>query len=577
MEYKINLTTNEATADVQELSCDNGVHVLAFGVRFPAPVSPAEIRLTWDIPTVDIYSTWTPLDGGQPSLRPNWSPHKTDSRLASGAPLHALISLSGHNRLAIAVSDANTPLSITTGVREDTADMTCEVRFFTNPVAMMDAYTARIRLDLRDIPYEDALRDAETWWQTDCGYLPAPTPEVALRPMYSSWYSYHQSVTPEPLLRECRMARALGMDCIIVDDGWQTNDVNRGYAFCGDWEPTAQKLGDMRAFVDAVHATGMKMILWYAVALIGTKSKRFSEFETMLLGYSRPTYAVLDPRYPAVRNYLCDIYVKALVDWDLDGFKLDFIDSFALFPDTPVYDERRDTQILEKGVSLLLEEISSRLRAVKPDILLEFRQSYVGPTVRKYGNMLRVADCPNDAFRNRVGSINLRLLSAGSAVHSDMLMWHRSESAQVAARQLIHCLFCVPQISVRLAEISAEQMNMLRFYLSFRNTHRDVLVSGLLYAPHPELGYSMAYAQKDGVTVAAVYTDTVARLPQHRQKTCVVNGSGRDGLTLSLPHAAGAKCTVYTCTGETANTISLPTDTTLFSLTVPDSGMAVIE
>jgi len=577
MNYQIILNNNDATAEVCEIANTDGIQILKFNVRFSIPVSPSEIRLTWEFPTIDIYSVWTPLGGGQRSLRPNWSPHRTNSRLASGIPVHALTSLSGRNRLTVAVSDVNTPIAITTGIREETADTHCEIRFFTNPVAKTDAYTAFVRLDTRDIPYEDALRDVETWWQSDCGYHPARTPDTALRPMYSSWYSYHQSITPEPLLRECRAAKALGMDCIIVDDGWQTGDVNRGYAYCGDWEPCAEKLGDMRAFVDAVHATGMKIMLWYAVANIGKKSKKYAEFESMLLGSNRPTHSILDPRYPAVRDYLCNLYETALREWDLDGFKLDFIDAFALLPETPAYDGRRDTQILEEGVSLLLEEIRTRLHAIKPDVLLEFRQSYIGPTVRKYGNMLRVGDCPNDAFRNRTESINLRLLSATTAVHSDMIMWHRDEPAHAAARQLIHCLFCVPQISVRLGEISAEQSKMLRFYLDFWNAHRDVLLGGKLYAPHPELGYSMAYAKKDGVTVAAVYTDTVVRLERHDRKSYIVNGSGTDTVTLSVKDAAGAKCTVYTCTGKVVSVLTLPDDATLFSLPIPDSGMAVIE
>ena len=51
------------------------------------------------------------------------------------------------------------------------------------------------------------------------------------------------------------------------------------------------------------------------------KSLRFTE--TGLAAYT------LDPRYPEVRQYLIDTYVKALRDWELDGFKLDFIDRFV--------------------------------------------------------------------------------------------------------------------------------------------------------------------------------------------------------------------------------------------------------
>ena len=37
---------------------------------------------------------------------------------------------------------------------------------------------------------------------------------------------------------------------------------------------------------------------------------------------------IIDPRYPEMRNYITDTYVKMVTDYDLDGLKLDFIDSF---------------------------------------------------------------------------------------------------------------------------------------------------------------------------------------------------------------------------------------------------------
>ncbi len=47
---------------------------------------------------------------------------------------------------------------------------------------------------------------------------------------------------------------------------------------------------------------------------------------------------MLDPRYPEVREFLIGIYEKALLDWDLDGFKLDFVDEFVV---TPLAEGRR--------------------------------------------------------------------------------------------------------------------------------------------------------------------------------------------------------------------------------------------
>ena len=69
-------------------------------------------------------------------------------------------------------------------------------------------------------------------------------PDAARSPFYSFWYSQHQSVDAKSVEEECRRAAKLGFSSVIVDDGWQTDDNNRGYAFCGDWEPAADKFPD---------------------------------------------------------------------------------------------------------------------------------------------------------------------------------------------------------------------------------------------------------------------------------------------------------------------------------------------
>ena len=43
-------------------------------------------------------------------------------------------------------------------------------------------------------------------------------------PMYSTWYNYHQNVDAAVLLKEVAVAKKMGFDSIIVDDGWQTLD-----------------------------------------------------------------------------------------------------------------------------------------------------------------------------------------------------------------------------------------------------------------------------------------------------------------------------------------------------------------
>lgn len=510
---------------------------------------PEKFSLLWKFPAKDCFSIWSPSCKTVRNLGPEWLKQVTNARLASGMPIHTVLSIEGKNKMTIALSDAVTPTAIATGICEEDAHITCRVDFFTVPVAHLKEYSATIRIDLRDVAYYDSIYDVVSWWEKECGYKPAGVPEYAKLPMNSLWYSYHQQLDVEDILKECRLSKALGMETVIVDDGWQTDDNSRGYAFCGDWEVAQKKIPDMKEFVNRVHDTGMKIMLWYSVPYVGIESKNYPRFKDMLLdetGNNRKYWA-LDPRYKEVREFLIKTYSDAVSQWGLDGLKLDFIDSFILKGKSLEYDERRDYLALEDAIDRLMMDIMKQLREIKPDIMIEFRQSYVGPAIRKYGNILRVADCPADAIANRMGVVDLRFTSGNTAVHSDMLMWNYEEPVECAALQIANVLYAVPQISVKIARLNPKHKKMLAYYLRFWIENREVLLEGKVTALHPEGNYSLVCAAKDGKAIFTAYTERV--IPEgYGDQIIVVNAGGSEELILK--GYKGASYEVVNCMGE---------------------------
>ncbi len=552
-----------------ERNCD-GILLFDVNLVLENEAVPEEFCISFSIPAVDAYSVWSPSVRFDRHLGPNWSKRVTTSRLASWMPLHAIVSSSGRNRTLVAISDAKTPTSLGTGICEEDACVQWDIKFFTIPVAPLKEYKATVRIDERDIAYYDAIYDAVAWWEKDCGYVPAYVPESAKMPMNSLWYSYHQKLSVDEILEECRLSKKLGMDTIIVDDGWQTDDSNRGYQFCGDWEVAKTKIPDMKEFVKKVHETGMKIMIWFSVPFMGTGAKKYEHFKDMLLNGKGNVFA-LDPRYKEVRDYLTGMYAHAMKEWDLDGLKLDFIDAFRLEGKSLEYDPRRDYQSLEDAVDVLMTEVSDTLRKINPEALIEFRQTYVGPAIRKYGNMLRVMDCPNDAICNRQDVVNLRFTSGNTAVHSDMIMWHHDDTVQSAALQFVSLLYSVPQISVKLAKICEEHKKMLEFYLAFWRQNREILLEGKILAANPESGYSIVCAEKCGDAIFTAYTDTVIDCRAYKN-IIAVNSSRSASLILK-----GAKGKSYKCVDCMGNVLdSGSVDSALFEVNVPVAGMVSI-
>ncbi len=170
MNFSVCNPNSGATAKLQERTASNGVLLLDLDLSFPEPTVPQKVTVKWEFPCMDIYSIWSANIGFTRLLGPDWSKRTCRSRLACGAPFHALVSFAGENRMTVAVSDAMTPIEIATGVCEETADISCEVRFFTEPINQIRSYHATIFVDTRTVNYGEALKTADRFLAADCGY-----------------------------------------------------------------------------------------------------------------------------------------------------------------------------------------------------------------------------------------------------------------------------------------------------------------------------------------------------------------------------------------------------------------------
>ncbi len=489
---------------------------------------------------------WNPGCGSKRWLTVPWE-NTVQSEVTRNAPLICLYNLAGENRLTFACSDVLTHIVSTAAVDERTSTFSCQLEFFAHPTAPFSQYEATLRLDVRAQPYQQSLRDIGAWWASLPNITPSFVPDVARLPVYSTWYSFHKNLIDVEVEEQCRLAKELGCDTVIIDDGWQTGDNQDGYAYCGDWEICRQKFPDMSAHIARLHKIGMKSILWFSVPFIGFKSRAYAQFkgkylrEIESINAFNMSAAVLDPRYPEVREHLINLYEQSVREWDLDGLKLDFVDQFtpteANYKDDPT---GRDIDSVPIAVDRLLRDIMARLSRIKPDILIEFRQPYIGPLMRNFGNLFRASDCPNDAICNRVRTVDLRLLSGSTAIHSDMLMWSPEETAESAALQLLSILFSVPQISVKLDQIPDYHRRMLRFWIGFWRDHRDVLLDGALEPFYPELQYPFIVAKKKYQWVGAFYADIVATFPDELpDELYLINATPRPRVTLDIHVESG--------------------------------------
>ena len=512
----------------REVAAD-GAEIAVVTLDSPEAKTPPKTWLSLDVPQVGMDYVWS-VNGGDFGLSADWAaPMHTE--VAQGMPVFVYLDGNDTSRLSVAAEECVRRLSYSGGVREEGSLLRIRLGWFETPEPPLSNYVTRVRFDARPKYFGDAVRESVAWIERTAGIAPCRAPEAAFDPLYSSWYAFHQDVHAADIEAELAIAAKMGMKTFILDDGWQTDDTNRGYAYCGDWRVSKRRFSDMAAHVQRVQEMGVKYMMWYSVPFVGGKSANYAQFKGKCLRAGAHGAAVLDPRFPEVRKFLVDTYVQALRDWNIDGFKLDFIDSFRFDGEDPAVKENyagRDISSLPLAVDRLMTEVKEALAAVKPDVLVEFRQNYVGPAIRSYGNMLRVADCPGNMRRNRFAMANLRLASGGTAVHSDMLEWNFAESPERAALYVINAMFGVVQYSVMLRDAPAAHREMMEKWIRFSQDHRETLQRGVFRPHHPELQYPVIEVEGEDEIVIGLYDDGRVVDAPTGKKVFVMNASGRD-------------------------------------------------
>ncbi len=566
----------DLTVEVKKL--EEGLETATLRLTHPTGAVPPPFSLKWKMPSSNIAGYWSTASYTNKTIHPDWWPSIVRSMLAREAPVITLFGHDDQNRSTFAMSDALNTIVTSTAVREEDGFIHNEIKLFSEVHKALSTYEVQLRLDTRPVPYSASLQDVAAWWASFDAYKPLYVPEVARLPVYSTWYSYHQNVSSEALLKECKVAKAMGFESIIVDDGWQTLDGNRGYAFTGDWEP--ERIPEMKELVQQVHDLGMKFVLWYAVPFAGENSKAYHRMKGKFLRYwdGQGAY-VLDPRFPEVREFIIQTYVKAVKDWNLDGFKLDFIARFTADKNTVLEaTDGRDFASVNEATDVLMTSLVEALKAIKPDIMIEFRQPYSGPAMRKYGNMFRAGDCPNLAMINRVRTTDLRLISGTTAVHSDMLMWHADEPVETAALQLLNVLFSVPQISVRLEDIPKDHFDMVQFYLDYWLANRSVLLDGAFHATAPLANYPMITGWNADKRIVTVFHDQVVPVRTGGEAHIdLINAKASQQVVVSVTGPARQYTyTVKSCLGMLIQSETIVLEEGVKAFEVPASGMISI-
>lgn len=509
------------------------------------------IGLRFRLPIIDMQGVWSWQHYGpdRPQMKLPWT-IRTTSAQQSDIPYCALLRMDQTNAATIALTCVHDDAEITGKMDQMRCcyawDVTVAVTPETEPFDLLLSFAEK-RWDL-------LLRD---WRELVLPDGPPEFPDAAFEPVYCTWYAAHAALTTEYLDRNAELAAELGFRTFIVDDGWSYDEMKRvcpekmaegWYRDIGNWTVSEKKLPDCRKHIEYAQSLGLKYLLWTAPFFAGIctneyKAVKDEEKETEFCS-DWGDVSILDPDGKAA-DHAVGLLKNLMTDLKLDGLKIDFLDAIPKDVSKP----------RSRACLRYFQKLADAIRSVKPDALLEFRQSYATPQMLPFGTQFRAGDVPFDFIQNLYRLAQIRLV-VGDRVpcHADPIYFHPQEKPENAARHMIAALAGVPMLSMELSGLSAEHKRIIRFWLDFYKAHLGTLAMGRWDVIHTGDSLACLAAEGEKEVIAIV-------VAEGRERTLADTFTGKDVFLLnmtgnSLAPVPGAS--VFDCFGGAAEGNAAP-------------------
>ncbi len=514
-------------------------------VRFNAqaragePFTVRDLSIVWSMPAIDMHGFYAgPPAPDELAKLPYWWLCK-QACANTGFPFIALFHRGGDNRFAFGLLDQLTE----TALDGELSEATRAYRFhWHKPIGQANVIAQQwqeaLFVSAARRPWPDVLRAYAQTVDREWPQPRLPEPDYAYDPVFCTWTAIHHDVSQEWVLRNARLAAGLGFGTWLTDDGWFTGQASfADYRYTGDWEAYQPKFPDFAEQVRAVQALGLRYVLWVAPFMVGDASRAARRHAHLLAEATTPRrFRNLSPRRAETCQVVSDLLERLMRDYELDGLKIDFIDSIAF--DNPMATDT-DYRTLGEGIYDILSAAIDRIQAIKPGALIEFRNTYTNLASRRYANLYRASDVPLNFALNRWQVTMLRLLVPDRAVHLDPALWHPDDSDENVAVHLINAICTVPTVSVELDRYPQRHLDLIRYWIGFYQAHRETIIHGQ-FAPDIRLGH-VPLIRFTGAAerIIGVYDDVAFAAGAGVLPLWILNASTRPFVELSPDDLAG--------------------------------------
>jgi len=377
--------------------------------------------------------------------------------------------------------------------------------------------------------------------------------------LINNWEATYFNFDTEKLLAIAKQAASLGIEMLVMDDGWFGNRFDDNRAL-GDWEVNEEKLqGGLKHLVEEVNKLGMKFGIWFEPEMISPESRLYEEHPDWAFtvpgrvpGLAR-NQLVLDISREEVADYIFEKVAKVLRSANIEYVKWDMNRPLADIASAGLPKERQG-EIFHRYV-LGVYRMQERLITEFPNLLLE---NCSGGGARFDAGMLYYSPqiwCSDDTdaverLTIQEGTALIYPLSAMGAHVSDCPNHTVGRTTPFATRGAV-ALAGTFGYELDITKISEEDRNQIPEQTKLYHKYNDLVRTGDYYrmASYRENHYYDAYmvVSKDKTEALATYV-MVKRRPNPRsrglkflgldpEKTYRIEGQDRTYLGSTLMNA----------------------------------------
>jgi len=413
-------------------------------------------------------------------------------------------------------------------------------------------------------------------------------PDYAYDPVWNTVKSGKvlDDVNEKNVFENAKIAAEQGFKTILIDAGWYCDTGKWHYTQCGDYIAHKEKFPEMKKFVHKLKKLGLRVILWCGPFMIGKESRSREDLEKSLIQLEVKNKKVpqdtLCPRNPFVQDHVAKLLARIITDYDVDGLKLDFIDSIpsALC----VAEHEHNYESLGLAMDVCLRKIREAIDTACPGALIEYRTRYANINNRPYANLFRASDCPLDYDLNRKLCTVLRSFSEGVAVHVDPVLWHPQEEIRNIAKTMMTAILVgVPTVGMNLVEIPKDQLKLIERWIAFYKAHREDLSKGNYLPVQNDPQVSIIKIEREERTYILLCSSPTAEISLVANKIediHVFNCTNKGSLYVILPGITGRfKATIFDewLNEKTKEYIESKEDKLIADLRIPQGGYAMLQ